>query len=126
MINYKLKCWKNKDPDYLKFIDNCTSLIPQMPGGRIDKVTHHHIFHSGGKHGNDYLSLPFTYWQHGFFNNGRPEQEVFDIYNIDPVLEIVNHLIKYCLTVLKINLQMPYLYNEDGIIRLIKTIKAVK
>ena len=126
MINYQLKTFKNKDPDYLKFIDKCTPLIARVLADQTG-VTHHHVAHSGGLHGNDYLSLPFTWYQYtNQFHVGIPEDEVFEMIGIDPIKEIVNHLIRYILVILKKPLQLPKPYTEESIIKLIKTIKAVK
>jgi len=124
MINYQLKTWKNKDIDYLNWIDKQPSLMASTPADQTS-VTHHHVFHSGGKHGNDYLSLPFTWYQHTGFHSGTPEDEVFEIVGIDPVKEIVNHLSRYIKEVLKYPVQ-PVQFTEDYIIILIKTIKAIR
>lgn len=123
MINYQLKTWKNKDADYLKFIDKCTPIIARVPADQTG-VTHHHVNASGGLHGNDYLSLPITWYQHtNMMHSGTPEDEVFEMIGIDPIKEIVNHLIRYILTVLKKPIQLPCIYTEDNIRNLIKIIK---
>lgn len=127
MITYQLKTFKNIDPKYLKFIDKCKPLMARMPADQT-AVTHHHCFCSGGKNGNDYLSLPVTWFQHlRNFHSGTPEAEFFEMIGIDPVKEIVNHLIRYITMVLKYPVTgLLNDYSEDHIIILIKTIKAVK
>jgi len=125
VLSYKLIKSKHKDQNYLDWIDRQKSLIARSPSDS-SSITHHHYLCSGGKFGNDYLSLPFTWYQHTQqFHSGTPEDEVFDIHGIEPVREIIEHLSRYLNEVLNYNIKIVE-YSEWQIERLIKIIEKIK
>ena len=81
---------KHINKDYLTWIKTKQCLICAYPA----PIDAHHVWNSGGKHGNDYLTIPLCRLHHTDYHAHGVDTFAIN-HNIDYWHEIVNRLSQY-------------------------------